>query len=394
MAVNLTALVQAENYIRTNFFKADGAIQRLKSFVVMNEALPRSGNAILHGPGGYGKTEMGYNFIKMATGCEPFVVNMNQATTSAEIFGGTDLEKFSRGEGIHYLLDNSFMNHEWVIFEEGLEPRPRVLSALKHIITSGIFAAPGVLATPIKTKGILIVTNIDTTEFKESLDTEAFLERFPIQYRVDWGHLDNYMRFQASLDVINKFDPNKLIDDRTRRMLAEHFSGRKQSPRMISRAVQALTATTQAHQLSRVDQNVLNEVSTIFGFATGDFSEKIENDRIEHEINQARSSYNSLFKTLRENVTHFNSLKDSLHDPRYVIKLASELQSTIELLDSLSDSVIEMRVNAKFGKRGDELASWVNGRIGEMQDELEGIKTASWRGMLNSLVKLVEEKGK
>lgn len=389
--VDLQALARAEATIKNNFFRAEGAIQRLKSFVIMNSALPRSGNAILWGPGGYGKTEMGYQFIKEATGQEPYVVNLNQATTAAEMWGGVNLPSLINDSEVKYNIDNSFMQHEWVIFEEGLEPRPRVLSALKHLITSGVFAAAGVTSTQIKTKGILIVTNVDTAGFMDSLDTAAFLERFPIQFCVNWNHLNNHERFQASLQVVQKFDSKNAIPANMRQTLAEHFAGRKQSPRMISRAVQALTATAEASRKSTVDVNIFNEVATLFNFGTEDMTNKVEEDRIDHNVKEARKAYEVMFQDIELSIKHYNSLRDSLHDARYIIKLATKLKATMELIESLSDSVVDMRVNAKFGKRGDELASWVNGKLGEYKDSLDDIKHASYDGMLAALIKVIGE---
>lgn len=389
--VDLQRLATAEKNCQDSFFRAEGAIQRLKAFVVSNSHIPRSGNAIFWGPGGYGKSEMGYQFIKDATGQEPFVVNLNQATTAAEMYGGVDIEKFAAGQGIEYLVGKSFMDHEWVIFEEGLEPRARVLSALKHILTSGVFTPAGA-GTPmnIKTKGILIVTNIDTADFKQSLDTQAFLERFPFEYSVSWNHLNAHERYEASLLVVDKFDPTGLISQTYRQNIAKTMSDRKQSPRIISRAVQSMVAYANAYG-KKVDGDIYQTVAGLLNFGTQDMSKKIIEDQQQEKAKEVRAAYEEMFRKVRENTAHYLDLRSDFNDPRYIIQLGSEIQSTFNLLNSLSDNVVEMRTSNALGQYGDEIASWVNSQIGDCLDKLEGIKNDSFTGMLRAVVRLSDE---
>src|SRR6476620_7643840 len=90
-AIDTTLIDKAKQEILGSFYNVDDTVQRLGMFIAMNTIQPLSGNVIFYGKGGYGKTEMAYNFIKTATGEEPFVVNMNQATTPADIYGGMDI---------------------------------------------------------------------------------------------------------------------------------------------------------------------------------------------------------------------------------------------------------------------------------------------------------------
>lgn len=389
--VDLQRLAKAEANCQNSFFRAEGAIERLKAFVVSNSHIPRSGNCIFWGPGGYGKSEMGYQFIKEATGQEPFVVNLNQATTAAEMYGGVDIEKFAAGQGIEYLIGKSFMEHEWVIFEEGLEPRARVLSALKHILTSGVFAPAGSGAPiNIKTKGILIVTNIDTADFKQSLDTQAFLERFPFEYSVSWNHLNAHERYEASLKVVDKFDPDGMISSTYRENIAKTMSDRKQSPRIISRAVQSMVAYATAYN-RKVDTEIYQTVAGLLNFGTQDMSKKIVEDKQREEAKKVRQAYEDMFSKIRENTAHYLDLRSDFNDPRYIIQLGGEIQSTFNLLQSLGDNIVEMRTSNALGQYGDEIASWVNSQIGDCMDKLEGIKNDSFMGMLRAVVRLSDE---
>lgn len=98
-------------------------------------------NVILFGKGGFGKSELSELFLR-TKGIEPFVMSMGSGTNPDRLFGGTDLSHFV-GENpsgkLEYLVENSFMNHEYVIFEELFDAPAEVLEELKDILSSGYF---------------------------------------------------------------------------------------------------------------------------------------------------------------------------------------------------------------------------------------------------------------
>jgi hypothetical protein len=52
------------------------------------------------------------------------------------LFGGLDINKFHDEGVLEYLLDNSFMNHEYVVFEEMMDAPDFILEQLKDILSS------------------------------------------------------------------------------------------------------------------------------------------------------------------------------------------------------------------------------------------------------------------
>ena len=84
---------------------------------VLNIALNTDENVILYGKGGYGKSEFTIEYLR-EMGIDPYVITMGTGMTTDRLFGGLDLPKFNQSGKIEYLVDNSFMNHEYVIFEE------------------------------------------------------------------------------------------------------------------------------------------------------------------------------------------------------------------------------------------------------------------------------------
>lgn len=390
--IDTAKLAAAKSHIQANFFNVDPVIERLEMFVAMNTLMPRTGNIIFYGKGGYGKTEIVAQYLEIATGAAPFVVNMNQATTPSDIYGGNNLPALAQRGEIEYNFDNSFMNHEFAIFEEGLEPRQKVLSSLKYIISSGVFAAAGIAnARPIKTKGIVIVTNIDTADFEESDDTKAFLERFPIRFKVGWEGLNQGARYTASHKVVEKFDVNRQLTDTQKRLIAENAATKLDSPRTIAGVVRAMIARQSILGGGRITDDTFTFVTQMMGYGDPGLAKRIEEERIATEIKDAKSQYEILFNRLSGNLNHYKGLRDHLDDPQYIVKVANQIKSTITLIEDIKNSVVSIRTNPDFGEKGNELASWINSQVGGFEDELEDIKRLSYDGVVLTLANMIEK---
>lgn len=173
----------------------------LKSFILMEEtrnllelALAAEQNVILFGKGGYGKSEFSIEFLK-SKGIQPFVLTMGTGMTTERMFGGFDLHTFNTTGKMEYLVENSFMNAEFVVFEELFDAPDYILEQLKDILSSGIFRN-GSQVYPIKTKVIICCTNKTRKEFSKNLSLKALMERFPLEHEVKWeSHTaDNYRK--------------------------------------------------------------------------------------------------------------------------------------------------------------------------------------------------------
>lgn len=159
-------------------------------------------NIILYGPGGHGKSEMTLDFFQ-ERGIEPYVITMGTGMTTDRLFGGLDITQLQQGGSgkIEYLVENSFMNHEYVVFEEMFDAPDFILEQLKDILSSGIFRN-GTQIFHIKTKFIVCCTNRTRDEFSKNMSLKALMERFPLELNVIW---DNYTEISYNKLLESKF---------------------------------------------------------------------------------------------------------------------------------------------------------------------------------------------
>lgn len=184
----------------------------LDSFVFMDEtknvleiAFKNEKNVILYGPGGYGKSEYAQAFLE-EKGIEPFVFTMGTGTTTDRLFGGLDLPAFNASGKIQYLIENSFMNAEYVIFEELFDAPDYILEQLKDILSSGKLRN-GSQVFDIKTKVIICCTNKTREEFSKTTSLKALMERFPLEHKVIWKD-HNRITYEKLFQTKNGFaDP-------------------------------------------------------------------------------------------------------------------------------------------------------------------------------------------
>jgi hypothetical protein len=121
-------------------------------------------------------------------GVEPYVITMGTGMTTDRLFGGMNIPVFETTGKIEYLVENSFMNHEFVIFEEMFDAPDFILEQLKDILSSKTFRN-GTQVFPIETKFIVCCTNRTRDEFSKNMSLKALMERFPLELNVIW---DNY----------------------------------------------------------------------------------------------------------------------------------------------------------------------------------------------------------
>jgi MoxR-like ATPase len=171
-----------------------------KTVNILNVGYSTSKNVILYGPGGHGKSEITLDFLK-AKGIDPFIQTMGTGMTTDRLFGGLDIPTFETTGKIEYLVENSFMNHEYVIFEELFDAPDFILEQLKDILSSGVFRN-GTQIFPIATKFIICCTNRTRDEFSKNMSLKALMERFPLELNVIW---DNYTEISYNKLLESKF---------------------------------------------------------------------------------------------------------------------------------------------------------------------------------------------
>lgn len=149
-------------------------------------------NVFLYGRGGHGKSEIIQEVLKFIDpkGQDSFVQACGEGLSEEKLFGGLNLAKFQKTGEIEYLVENSFMNKKYVVFEELLDSRMNVLLSLKDILTSGIFRQ-GSQQFKIKTEFVICLTNRTKQEVGEDNSVKALLERFPLEQKVEWNRYES-----------------------------------------------------------------------------------------------------------------------------------------------------------------------------------------------------------
>lgn len=174
---------------------------------------------ILYGNGGFSKSLIVEDFFRKK-GITPYVKTLGAGTTIDSVFGGMDIDLFMNGKKdehgvliekagkIEYLVENSFMNHEYVVLEEGFDAPDFILEQFKDILTAKEFRN-GSQKFPIKTKLIVICTNKNRTELAVNSSIKALMERFPLEIKVEW---DNYTSIKYDYMFMESFGKqNKML---------------------------------------------------------------------------------------------------------------------------------------------------------------------------------------
>lgn len=171
-----------------------------KTLSILNIGYTTGKNIVLYGPGGHGKSEITLEYFA-EKGISPYVITMGTGMTTDRLFGGLNIPTFEASGKIEYLVENSFMNHEYVIFEEMFDAPDFILEQLKDILSSGVFRN-GTQTYPIKTKFIVCCTNRTREEFSKNMSLKALMERFPLELNVVW---DNYTEIAYNKLLESKF---------------------------------------------------------------------------------------------------------------------------------------------------------------------------------------------
>jgi len=172
---------------------------------ILHIAKETNNNVILFGRGGNGKSELTLDFFN-EYGITPFVLTMGSGMSPDRLFGGINVKEINDTGKIEYLVENSWMNHEYVVFEEMMDAPDFVLEQLKDIISSGIFRN-GTQTFPIKTKLIVCCTNRTREEFAKNLSLKALMERFPLELLVEWKDYNRTTYEHLLNTVLGKADP-------------------------------------------------------------------------------------------------------------------------------------------------------------------------------------------
>lgn len=304
-----------------------------KSFVfmdtvkhVLDVSMITRKNLILFGKGGYGKSEFTMDYLKEHN-IDPYVITMGTGMTTDRLFGGLDLKTFNDTGKIEYLVENSFMNHEYVIFEELFDAPDFILEQLKDILSSGIFRNGG-QQFEIKTEVIVCCTNKTREEFAKNASLRALMERFPLEQEVKWS---NYNRITYSKLLETKLG----FADPMLTYILECYAqgGHTISPRI---AIVAATIIDKCGPECLTFIAEFNAKPEILKVAISKFSSIMEIDIIGKEIAQLADKFKKLKLTDTAGIKAGNDLNKEIFSQLTKLK-------SIKADDSLVASTTELR---------------------------------------------------
>lgn len=345
--------VKEDNNTETADLDHPAPVSKTANFVYVDDArralalgFATGENLVLFGKGGFAKSELSEDFFE-SKGIVPFVKTMGSGTTTDSLFGGIDIKTFNDTGKIEFLVENSFMNHEYVVFEELFDAPDFILEQLKDILTSKQFRN-GTQIFPIKTKYIVSCTNKTREEFAKNDSLKALLERFPLECKVEWpGYTRTQYDFMFQKMFGKKFNELSYIMEKL------HQAGTTISPRT---AVKAARILEQSHG----DTSVLDFIADFSGknknLVQGELTKfkniaVIENsiDNINKMMSEARAlSLNSLesiklAKTLIRSIDEeTKKLKSKKVDDEVVKNVNAAVKSYEEFIKELSKKITDV----------------------------------------------------
>jgi hypothetical protein len=308
-------------------------------------------HVVLYGPGGHGKSEMSLEFFD-SLGIKPFVQALGPGTTTEQLLGGMDMKLFNKTGEIQYLVENSFMNHEYVIFEEAFDAPVYVLTILKDILTSRELRN-GHQVFPIKTKMIVICTNHSRSVIADDLSIKALMERFPLELEVKWQsyHEANY---QTMFNIV--FGSSTTVKDYNviSKLCGTLYSeGTTISPR---------TAVKMAKIYSTVGAAGLKFFADVPKSAYEELAKIEESSRKDAESLQVITSF-------EEDLKNFSDTFNATTDPVDMLKLSKKLAKHKKALQSLVITETYYEDRDVLVQRCDELIDGCTKRAHELTEE-------------------------
>ena len=308
-------------------------------------------HVVLYGPGGHGKSEMSLEFFD-SLGIKPFVQALGPGTTTEQLLGGMDMKLFNKTGEIQYLVENSFMNHEYVIFEEAFDAPVYVLTILKDILTSRELRN-GHQVFPIKTKMIIICTNHSRTVIADDLSIKALMERFPLELEVKWQsyHEANY---QTMFNIV--FGSSTTVKDYNviSKLCGTLYSeGTTISPR---------TAVKMAKIYSTVGAAGLKFFADVPKSAYEELAKIEESSKKDAESLQVITSF-------EEDIKNFSDTFNATTDPVDMLKLSKKLAKHKKALQGLNITETYYEHRDVLVQRCDELIEGCTKRAHELTEE-------------------------
>lgn len=204
-------------------------------------------NVLLYGPPGHNKSMGAEWFLKQKGVKDIFIKSISGGTTIEDMYGGVNIKEIRDNGKIVYRLDEPefFGNHEYVIFDEILDAKEKVLASLKDTLMARE-VRNGSQRKPLKTKMIIGLTNVDAKDFEDNWERAAILERFPIRVLVKWQDYSP-KAFETLIEAVTSAEEFKKLGDFAKSVAlhaaTSHEEGRPVTPRAVVQACRAVIKT-------------------------------------------------------------------------------------------------------------------------------------------------------
>lgn len=154
---------------------------------VLALALASKRNVWFYGDGGYGKSTMVEAAFKgLGLLDRTFIQSFGQGMTPEKLVGNLDIKELNDNGKFRYNIDESFLVHEFAIFEEMPDAALPVLFQLKDTLERKKFR-DGVQSVDMKTKTIVVCSNRAPTQVAEyGVDAAALIQRWPFECSMAW----------------------------------------------------------------------------------------------------------------------------------------------------------------------------------------------------------------
>jgi hypothetical protein len=321
-----------------------------KTVSILNVGFQTGKNVVLFGSGGHGKSELTLEFFAQKE-ISPYVITMGTGMTTDRLFGGLDIPTFEKTGKIEYLVENSFMNHEYVIFEEMFDAPDFILEQLKDILSSKTFRN-GTQVFPIKTKFIVCCTNRTRDEFSKNMSLKALMERFPLELNVIW---DNYTEISYNKLLESKFGEGE-VDPIIPFLLQEYTkNGITISPRVAVNAYEvyqqcgpeSLTFIAEFSKKPALIKEAIKKFEGIYKFNTlsseiGELMNSItENPQLNSDDDERLAEEVSLLKAKIVEIKSITITDDTASKHAQIVKVASDFYKNIEKKASIKSIIVE-----------------------------------------------------
>lgn len=323
--ISSVSLKNVQLSIAKKFYNVENIVEFLYNSIVAG------GNGILHGPGGFGKSEITKAFFNYY-GITPLIIVGHSGTDIESLLGIPNIKKLTE-ESIHEIaFEKSVFNKPGVlIFEEFLDVKPAVASALKDIITEGGYRR-GDEFIPSKVGSMFICSNKAPEEVIIDFSTAAFYkERFPYSKYVIW---EDYSA-RAYLNLFKLVYAEKYKkDEESFKLIAELCSESCNSDTIIS---PRMAFSTIDLFLINKDISILDMISSINTSKLGEIKTRL---RLERQYEHLNSKFLDLIKEISslkldtlENISSFISFatKFKINVTNYRLE-GDDLLKTVSIL--------------------------------------------------------------